>query len=184
MTEGTTDRRVDDALDKILRAAGSGKLSSYMPYTQDKLREAMRAVLAHVPRRDCQSRGGRAMTTAPAMRPCPVPWCGSRHISLESFGGDKLFVARCPSCGARSPASRSQSEAIAAWNARPGGDEAVREALVELTDTANYMRRLVVEGDVPRYTIYPGVALNSAIEALDPAIMRAERALRTHGSQP
>ena len=68
------------------------------------------------------------MTTAPALLPCPVPWCGSRHISLESFGGDKLFVARCPSCGARSPASRSQSDAIAAWNARPGGGEAVREA--------------------------------------------------------
>jgi len=46
MTEGTTDRRIDDALDKILRAAGSGKLSNYMPYTQDRLREAMREVLA------------------------------------------------------------------------------------------------------------------------------------------
>lgn len=47
MTEGSPiDRRVDDALDKILRAAGSGKLSSYMPYTQDRLREAMREVLA------------------------------------------------------------------------------------------------------------------------------------------
>lgn len=45
MTEGYTDRHVDDALDKILRAAGSGKLSSYMPYTQDRLREAMREVL-------------------------------------------------------------------------------------------------------------------------------------------
>lgn len=41
-----SDRRIDDALDKILRAAGSGKLSSYMPYTQDRLREAMRDVLA------------------------------------------------------------------------------------------------------------------------------------------
>ncbi len=48
MTEGTPfDRRVDDALDKILRAAGSGKLSNYMPYTQDRLREAMREVLAN-----------------------------------------------------------------------------------------------------------------------------------------
>ena len=48
MTEGTPfDRRVDDALDKILRAAGSGKLSNYMPYTQDRLREAMRDVLAN-----------------------------------------------------------------------------------------------------------------------------------------
>jgi hypothetical protein len=46
MTEGYTDRHVDDALDKILRAAGSGKLSNYMPYTQDRLREAMREVLA------------------------------------------------------------------------------------------------------------------------------------------
>ena len=45
MTEGTADRRVDDALDKILRAAGSGRLSNYMPYTQDRLREAMREVL-------------------------------------------------------------------------------------------------------------------------------------------
>ena len=44
MTEWSlTDRRVDDALDKILRAAGSGKLSNYMPYTQDRLREAIRA---------------------------------------------------------------------------------------------------------------------------------------------
>lgn len=47
MTEGTADRRVDDALDKILRAAGSGRLSNYMPYTQDRLREAMREVLAN-----------------------------------------------------------------------------------------------------------------------------------------
>lgn len=45
MTEGYTDRHVDDALDKILRAAGSGRLSNYMPYTQDRLREAMREVL-------------------------------------------------------------------------------------------------------------------------------------------
>lgn len=45
MIEGTADRRVDDALDKILRAAGSGRLSNYMPYTQDRLREAMREVL-------------------------------------------------------------------------------------------------------------------------------------------
>jgi hypothetical protein len=44
MTEGSpADRRIDDALDKILRAAGSGKLSNYMPYTQDRLREAIRA---------------------------------------------------------------------------------------------------------------------------------------------
>jgi len=91
---------------------------------------------------------------------------------------------RCHECLAEGPTREAgiEAQAIAAWNARPGGDEAVREALVELTDTANYMRRLVVEGDVPRYTIYPGVALNSAIEALDPAIMRAERALRTHGA--
>ena len=42
----TSDHRIDDALDKILKAAGSGRLSNYMPYTQDRLREAMREVLA------------------------------------------------------------------------------------------------------------------------------------------
>lgn len=41
-----TAGRIDAALDKILKAAGSSKLSSYMPLTQDKLREAMREVLA------------------------------------------------------------------------------------------------------------------------------------------
>ena len=40
-----TAGRVDAALDKILKAAGSGRLSNYMPSTQDKLREAMREVL-------------------------------------------------------------------------------------------------------------------------------------------
>ena len=116
------------------------------------------------------------MTTAPALRPCP--FCGGHNLQ----GHPIHLRVECIDCYAEGPEANSRAEAIAAWNARPGGDEAVREALVELTDTANYMRRLVVEGDVPRYTIYPGVALNSAIEALDPAIMRAERALRTHGA--
>lgn len=42
-----TAGRIDAALDKILKAAGSSKLSNYMPYTQDRLREAMRDVLAN-----------------------------------------------------------------------------------------------------------------------------------------
>ncbi len=58
MTEGTTDRRIDDALDKILRAAGSGRLSNYMPLTQDKLREAMREVLEETARAAIAKAGG------------------------------------------------------------------------------------------------------------------------------
>ena len=123
------------------------------------------------------------MTTAPALLPCPVPWCGSRHISLESFGGDKLFVARCPSCGARSPASRSQSEAIAAWNARPGDaarETAIIEAIQALIDAGDYFsaRADVNDGDYgvpsPNREMTLASQCGEALERLE--------ALRTHGA--
>jgi hypothetical protein len=44
-----TPAEIDAALDVILKAAGSGRLSNFMPYTQDKLREAMRQGLATIP---------------------------------------------------------------------------------------------------------------------------------------
>lgn len=62
------------------------------------------------------------MTTAPALRPCP--WCGERNLHILPIN----LQVECIDCGAEGPEAKSQNAAIAAWNARPGGDEAVRTA--------------------------------------------------------
>ena len=63
------------------------------------------------------------MTTAPALRPCP--FCGGPDVRFHPRGW-----MRCHECLAEGPTREAgiEAQAIAAWNARPGGDEAVREA--------------------------------------------------------
>ena len=62
------------------------------------------------------------MTTAPALRPCP--FCGGHNLQ----GHPIHLRVECIDCYAEGPEANSRAEAIAAWNARPGGGEAVREA--------------------------------------------------------
>lgn len=62
------------------------------------------------------------MTTAPALRPCP--FCGGHNLQVHPIH----LRVECIDCYAEGPEANSRAEAIAAWNARPGGDEAVREA--------------------------------------------------------
>ena len=72
------------------------------------------------------------MTTAPALLPCP--FCGGdaelSHV-LASVGRNYFAVECADKRGCRvvvSSRAATEAEAIAAWNARPGGGEAVREA--------------------------------------------------------
>ena len=62
------------------------------------------------------------MTKAPALRSCP--FCGGHNLQVHSIH----LRVECIDCYAEGPEANSRAEAIAAWNARPGGDEAVREA--------------------------------------------------------
>lgn len=62
------------------------------------------------------------MTTAPALRPCP--FCGGHNLQVHLVH----LSVECIDCYAAGPEANSRAEATAAWNARPGGDEAVREA--------------------------------------------------------
>ena len=68
------------------------------------------------------------MTTAPALRPCPVPWCRSAFVTIMYSAYGRELHAQCVRCGCSGPWRKDRAQAIAAWNARPGGDEAVREA--------------------------------------------------------
>lgn len=70
------------------------------------------------------------MTTAPALRPCPVPWCGSNStVYSYTLGTPQTdWQIMCEECGCTTPEYPTEADAIAAWNARPGGGEAVREA--------------------------------------------------------
>lgn len=68
------------------------------------------------------------MTTAPALLPCP--FCGGdaelSHV-LASVGRNYFAVECADKRGCRvvvSSRAATEAEAIAAWNARPGGDEA------------------------------------------------------------
>lgn len=67
------------------------------------------------------------MTTAPALLPCP--FCGEQPLTHNGY--TRLYTIACqsPKCAVQVSCSVvGEPEAIAAWNARPGGDEAVREA--------------------------------------------------------
>ena len=117
------------------------------------------------------------MTTAPALRPCP--FCGGHNLQ----GHPIHLRVECIDCYAEGPEANSRAEAIAAWNARPGGDEAaIAEAIQALIDAGDYFsaRADVNDGDygVPS----PNREMTLASQC-DEALERLE-ALRTHGSQP
>lgn len=68
------------------------------------------------------------MTTAPALRPCPNVLCGKPFAVMRRSPASSMFYGRCDICMCEGPHRDTEAEAIAAWNARPGGGEAVREA--------------------------------------------------------
>jgi len=68
------------------------------------------------------------MTTAPALLPCPNRLCGKPFAVMRRSPASSMFYGRCDICMCEGPHRETEAEAIAAWNARPGGDEAVREA--------------------------------------------------------
>ena len=114
------------------------------------------------------------MTTAPALLPCP--FCGEQPLTHNGY--TRLYTIACqsPKCAVQVSCSVvGEPEAIAAWNARPGGGEAVREALVELVAAADYKAVLVVVG----------ADMHDRHEAVDDfwrAIDKAKAALRTQGA--
>ena len=85
------------------------------------------------------------MTTAPALRPCP--FCGGPDVRFHPRGW-----MRCHECLAEGPTREAgiEAQAIAAWNARPGGDEAVREALRECESVFAMLEHLPIKD--PAYT--------------------------------
>lgn len=42
----TPEERIDDAVNRILKASNASQLRFYMPLTQDRLREAMRQIMS------------------------------------------------------------------------------------------------------------------------------------------
>lgn len=74
------------------------------------------------------------MTTAPALMSCPNVLCDAPgeiiSIVREYYARTALghYYGYCPRCCCRGPVHDTPEQAIAAWNARPGGGEAVREA--------------------------------------------------------
>ena len=97
------------------------------------------------------------MTTAPALLPCP--FCDSQFVmsgrDFESYPAPNYYIAFCSSCDAVGPNKDAPEQAIAAWNARPGGDEAARSALSiacdrlqEFLDTFGDIRDYVTQSDI------------------------------------
>lgn len=68
--------------------------------------------------------GGRAMTE----KLLNCPFCGGAAQSFEAPSVEGWHHVGCGPCQATSGCRQTEAEAIAAWNARPGADEAVREA--------------------------------------------------------
>ena len=68
------------------------------------------------------------MTTAPALLPCPNRLCGKPFAVMRRSPASSMFYGRFDICMCEGPHRETEAEAIAAWNARPGGDEAVRTA--------------------------------------------------------
>ena len=90
---------------------------------------------------------------------------------LAGFRGDlaeaaEATAARADALLAEVAAARQQvSDALAETRKRD-----------QLFDALSALRSLVKEGDVPRYSVTPGAALNSVIEEIvDPALRRAEQ---------
>lgn len=61
------------------------------------------------------------------LKPCPC--CG--HDSELEFAHTISFWVLCLTCGVEGPAKKRKSDAIKAWNARPGEQAAIREATKE-----------------------------------------------------
>ncbi len=101
------------------------------------------------------------MTTAPALMSCPNVLCDAPgeiiSIVREYYARNDPghYYGYCVRCCCRGPVHDTPEQAIAAWNARPGGDEAVRSALSiacdrlqEFLDTFGDMRDYVTQSDI------------------------------------
>ena len=56
------------------------------------------------------------------LRPCPFCGHSAMIVATENFNSVRFFVA-CNICGVETPRiSRTQSEAISAWNRRPSNE--------------------------------------------------------------
>ena len=125
------------------------------------------------------------MTTAPALLPCPVPWCGSNStVYSYTLGTPQTdWQIMCGECGCTTPEYPTEAQAIAAWNARPGDaarETAIIEAIQALIDAGDYFsaRADVNDGDYgvpsPNREMTLASQCGEALERLE--------ALRTHGA--
>ena len=123
------------------------------------------------------------MTTAPALRPCPVPWCRSAFVTIMYSAYGRELHAQCVRCGCSGPWRKDRAEAIAAWNARPGDaarDTAITEAIQALIDAGDYFsaRADVNDGDYgvpsPNREMTLASQCDEALERLEALRARAQ----------
>ena len=123
--------------------------------------------------------GGRAMTE----KLLNCPFCGGAAQSFEAPSVEGWHHVGCGPCQATSGCRQTEAEAIAAWNARPGGDArdtAITEAIQALIDAGDYFsaRADVNDGDYgvpsPNREMTLASQCDEALERLEALRARAQ----------